>query len=72
MSEPARRREDRDLDLHDLLELHRHDEVEERCNYCGRDGADRDFDMVQEALRGRIRVLEAKVRDLEAMLRAGN
>jgi hypothetical protein len=71
MSEPARRRDD--FDLQDLLELpHSHDEVEERCNYCGRDGADRDFDMVQEALRGRIRVLEAKVRDLEAMLRSGN
>lgn len=70
MSEPARKRT---LDLQEVLMLpHDHGEVQERCNYCGRDGADRDFDMVQEALRGRIRVLEAKVRDLEAMLVAGN
>ena len=70
MSEPARKST---VDLQEVLMLpHDHDEVQERCNYCGRDGADRDFDMVQEALRGRIRVLEAKVRDLEAMLVAGN
>ncbi|HEX4421681.1 MAG TPA: hypothetical protein VH165_27405 [Kofleriaceae bacterium] len=39
-----------------------------RCTYCGRDEADREFEMVQDALRGRIRMLEARVRDLEAML----
>ena len=70
MSEPARKRT---LELQEVLTLpHDHGDVQARCNYCGRDGADRDFDMVQEALRGRIGVLEAKVRDLEAMLGAGN
>ncbi len=39
-----------------------------RCSYCGRDDADRDFEIVQDALRGRIRALEARVLDLEAML----
>lgn len=61
----ARRRE---LTLEDLLHMRHHDEVSPRCNHCGRDSADRDSELVADALRGRIRALESKVRDLEAML----
>jgi hypothetical protein len=61
------RRRDRLMTLEALLASGRPG-VQARCNHCGRDGADRDFEMVQEALRGRIHALEAKVRDLEAML----
>ncbi|HEY0194171.1 MAG TPA: hypothetical protein VGC42_23805 [Kofleriaceae bacterium] len=56
-----------DLTLNDLMIAH-HEVVPVRCSYCGRDEADRDFEMVQDALRGRIGALEARVRDLEAML----
>lgn len=45
-----------------------HEIVPVRCSYCGRDDADREFEIVQDALRGRIRALEARIRDLEAML----
>lgn len=55
------------LTLQDLMMSHR-EVVPVRCTYCGRDEADREFEMVQDALRGRIRMLEARVRDLEAML----
>jgi len=40
-----------------------------RCSHCGRDSADRDHELVQQALRVRIRVLEARVSELEAQLR---
>jgi hypothetical protein len=64
----ATARKEREITLNDILMLpHEHD-AGERCGHCGRDNADRDYEMVQEALRGRIRVLEAKVRDLELML----
>jgi hypothetical protein len=39
-----------------------------RCKHCGRDGTDRDHELLQAALRARIRVLEAKVCELEAEL----
>lgn len=61
----ARRRA---LTLEDLLHMRHHDEVTPRCNRCGRDNGDREYELVAEALRGRIRALESKVRDLEAML----
>ncbi len=64
----ATARKERAISLQDLLMLPHEHEVSERCNHCGRDGADRDYEMVQEALRGRVRMLEAKVRDLELML----
>jgi hypothetical protein len=38
-----------------------------RCSHCG-DAADRDHELVQQALRVRIRVLEARVSELEARL----
>jgi hypothetical protein len=37
-----------------------------RCTHCGRDATDRDHELLQAALRARIRVLEAKVCELEA------
>jgi hypothetical protein len=36
------------------------------CAHCGRDASDRDHELLQAALRARIRVLEAKVCELEA------
>jgi len=42
----------------------------ERCAHCGRDASDRDLELVQRALRVRIRVLEARLAELEARLLA--
>jgi len=39
-----------------------------RCTHCGRDAHDRDHELLQAALRARIRVLEARVWALEADL----
>ena len=39
-----------------------------RCTHCARDSADRDHELVQAALRKRIRLLEMKLHDLEAKL----
>ncbi len=36
------------------------------CAHCGRDSSDRDRELLEAALRARIRVLEAKVLELEA------
>jgi hypothetical protein len=38
------------------------------CPRCGRDAADHDYDLVDAALRVRIRALEAKLAELEARL----
>lgn len=42
--------------------------VSPRCTHCNRDGADRDHELVQAALRKRIRMLEMKLYELEAGL----
>ena len=42
--------------------------VPARCTHCARDSADRDHELVQAALRKRIRVLEMKLYELEAGL----
>lgn len=42
--------------------------VAPRCMHCARDSADRDHELVQAALRKRIRLLEMKLHDLEAQL----
>jgi hypothetical protein len=42
--------------------------VAPRCTHCARDSADRDHELVQAALRKRIRLLEMKLYDLEATL----
>jgi hypothetical protein len=39
-----------------------------RCVHCGRDESDRDHELVQQALRVRIRGLEARLAELEARL----
>lgn len=49
----------------ELLESQR-ETVPLHCAHCGRDWADRDHELLQAALRARIRVLEAKVCELEA------
>lgn len=42
--------------------------VAPRCTHCARDSVDRDHELVQAALRKRIRLLEMKLYDLEATL----
>jgi hypothetical protein len=41
-----------------------------RCSHCGRDASDRDHELVQQALRVRIRGLEARLDELSAKLAA--
>jgi hypothetical protein len=53
--------------IQELL-LSQRESVPTRCTQCGRDSAERDHERVQAALRARIRLLEAKVSDLEAMV----
>ena len=65
MPTPHRRR--RTMTIHELL-LSQREIVPARCSHCGRDSADRDHELVQAALRARIRILEATVCDLEAMV----
>ena len=55
------------MTIQELLDSQR-EMVPTRCTHCGRDGADRDHELVQAALRARIRLLEAKIHDLEAEL----
>jgi hypothetical protein len=40
------------------------------CNHCGRDASDRDHELLERALRVRIRGLEARLAALEAKLTA--
>jgi len=42
--------------------------VTTRCTHCARDSVDRDHELVQAALRKRIRLLELKLYELEAKL----
>jgi hypothetical protein len=65
MATPSRR--DRLMTIQELL-LSQRETVPTRCTQCGRDSADRDHELVQAALRARIRRLEAKLSDLEAMV----
>lgn len=65
MALPQRRH--RPTTVQELLDTRR-EIVPTRCTHCGRDAADRDHELVQAALRARIRLLEAKVNDLEAEL----
>jgi hypothetical protein len=65
MTTPLRRR--RLMTIQELL-LSQRESVPTRCARCGRDSADREQELVQAALRARIRMLEAKVYDLEAMV----
>jgi len=57
----------RPVTIQELLTPHR-DIVSPRCTHCNRDSADRDHELVQAALRKRIRVLEERLYELEAGL----
>ena len=63
MALPQRRSRLRTID--ELLDFQR-EPVPTRCTHCGRDAADRDHELLQAALRARIRVLEARICALEA------
>jgi hypothetical protein len=65
MALPQRRH--RLMTIRELLDSQR-ETVPTRCAHCGRDATDRDHELLQAALRARIRVLEAKVCELEADL----
>jgi hypothetical protein len=41
-----------------------------RCNHCDRDASDRDHELVERALRVRIRVLETRLAEIEAKVTA--
>jgi len=61
----TQQRRERLMTIRDLLDAPR-GAVEGRCAHCGRDPQDRDHELLQAALRARIRVLEARVWALEA------
>ena len=55
------------LTIKELLESQRRSTTV-RCVHCGRDSADRDSELVEAALRARIRVLEQRLDELTAKL----
>jgi hypothetical protein len=63
----VQQRRDRLMTMRELLETQR-ETVPTYCVQCGRDTTDRDHELLQAALRARIRVLEARVCELEAEL----
>jgi hypothetical protein len=65
MGVPQRR--GRLITIQELLETQR-ESVPPRCSHCRRDSTDRDHELVQAALRARIRVLETRLSDLETKL----
>jgi hypothetical protein len=65
MALPQRR--DRLMTIRELLDTQR-ETCPTHCSHCGRGTSDRDHELLQAALRARIRVLEAKVCELEAEL----
>jgi len=65
----AQQRRERLIAIRELLDSQR-EIVPIRCTHCGRDAHDRDHELLQAALRARIRVLEARVWALEAELPA--
>jgi hypothetical protein len=52
------------ITIQELLDIQR-ESVPTRCAHCQRDATDRDRDKTEAALRARIRVLEARVSELE-------
>jgi hypothetical protein len=62
MAVPQRR--GRLITIQELLNSQR-ESVPTRCSHCRRDSTDRDHELVQAALRARIRVLETRLRELE-------
>lgn len=67
----AQHRRERLMSIRELLDSQR-EVVPTRCTHCGRDAHDRDHELLQAALRARIRVLEARVWELEAERRAAS
>jgi len=67
MATPTRR--GRLMTLQELLSSQR-EVVPARCAHCGRDSADQDNERVQRALQVRIRILEAKLSELQVHLAA--
>jgi len=65
MALPQRR--GRLITIQELLEIQR-ESVPARCDHCRRDATDRDHELVQAALRARIRILEMRVSELETRL----
>jgi hypothetical protein len=61
----AQHRRERILSIREFLDSQR-EIVPTRCTHCGRDAHDRDHELLQAALRARIRALEARVWELEA------
>ncbi len=60
-------RPSRPMTIQELL-LSQRESVPTRCTHCSRDSADRDHELVQASLRARIRMLEARLYDLQAMV----
>lgn len=60
-------RRDRMITMRELLETQR-ETAPDYCTHCGRDTTERDHELLHAALRARIRVLEARVCELEAEL----
>jgi hypothetical protein len=67
----AQQRRERLISIREFLDSQR-EVVPTRCTHCGRDAHDRDHELLQAALRARIRVLEARVWALEAELAAAS
>jgi len=67
----VRQRREHLMSIREFLDSQR-EVVPTRCTHCGRDAHDRDHELLQAALRARIRVLEARVWELEAELRAAS
>ena len=67
----AQQRRERLMSIREILDSQR-EVVPTRCTHCGRDAHDRDHELLQAALRARIRVLEARVWELEAERRAAS
>lgn len=65
MAVPQRR--SRLITIQELLDIQR-ESVPTRCAHCHRDLADRDHDVIDQALRLQIRALESRVRELETRL----
>lgn len=55
------------ITIQELLDSQR-EVVPRRCTHCGRDNAERDHELVQAALRARIKALETRLGEFELRL----
>jgi len=67
----VRQRREHLMSIREFLDSQR-EVVPTRCTHCGRDAHDRDHERLQAALRARIRMLEARIWELEAERRAAS